>query len=258
MPTPGFLASRADLWRGWGFVFRAISVIRRDRPLRRLALLASALTFLILAALLTGSIPASRAVIESLWSKPANGFLAFGWHAVRAVTFLLFFGVTAQTLPLLLLAPLHDALSEATERAVGRPIAVRQTWLRGAMTALAHTALRIATYLFGLLALLPVVFIPFAGAALWGVLGLLWTFAWLSAEYVDIPLTRHGHPAQRIRQLLRTRPWLCMSFGSAVYVLLWLPLLNLFLVPLAVVGGTLLYVETLAPGADSTQAQLDA
>jgi CysZ protein len=39
-----------------------------------------------------------------------------------------------------------------------------------------------------------------------------------------------------------------MGFGAAVYVLLWLPVLNLFFIPLAVVAGTLLFRGLRASG----------
>ena len=45
----------------------------------------------------------------------------------------------------------------------------------------------------------------------------------------------------RLRQVLRTRRALCLGFGAAVYLLMWIPILNLFFIPLAVVAGTLLF-----------------
>jgi CysZ protein len=77
---------------------------------------------------------------------------------------------------------------------------------------------------------------------------MLWTMAWLAAEYLDAPMARHLYPFREVRRVLLARLWLCMGFGAAVYVLLWLPVLNLFFIPLAVVAGTLLFRGLRASG----------
>ena len=41
--------------------------------------------------------------------------------------------------------------------------------------------------------------------------------------------------------MLARRTGVALGFGLSITVLLWVPLLNLFLVPLAVVAGTLLH-----------------
>jgi len=48
--------------------------------------------------------------------------------------------------------------------------------------------------------------------------------------------------------VLARRPWLCLGFGLVLVALLWVPLLNLFLVPLAVCAGTLLYRSLVSAG----------
>jgi CysZ protein len=44
-----------------------------------------------------------------------------------------------------------------------------------------------------------------------------------------------------VLKAMRARPFLAMGMGATLYVVLWVPVLNCFLVPLAVVAGTLLY-----------------
>ena len=44
-------------------------------------------------------------------------------------------------------------------------------------------------------------------------------------------------------------------FGAALYVLLWIPVLDFFLIPLAIVGGTLLYRGLEAAGAEAATAR---
>ena len=80
-----------------------------------------------------------------------------------------------------------------------------------------------------------------AAAPLWTAAGVGWTALWACAEYLDAPMVRHQRPFAQVRRVLAGRMALCLGFGLVLVVLLWVPLLNLFLVPLAVCAGTLLY-----------------
>ena len=51
---------------------------------------------------------------------------------------------------------------------------------------------------------------------------------------------------------MRSRPFLCLGVGLALYFLLWIPVLNFFLVPAAVVAGTLLFRQLQGEGAFET------
>jgi CysZ protein len=48
-------------------------------------------------------------------------------------------------------------------------------------------------------------------------------------------------PFRAVRAALRRRSMATLGFGLALYLMLFVPVLNFFLVPLAVVGGTLLF-----------------
>ena len=101
----------------------------------------------------------------------------------------------------------------------------------------------------GHLLLLPLNLIPVAGSTAWSVLSVLWTMGWLAAEYLDTAMARHHYPFRAVRGAVLSRAGLCMGFGAAVYLLLWIPILNFFFIPLAIVSGTLLFRGLLAAGA---------
>ena len=50
-------------------------------------------------------------------------------------------------------------------------------------------------------------------------------------------------PGREVLATLKKRPGATFGFGLALWLLLWLPVVNCFLMPLAVVAGTLLYRE---------------
>ena len=68
--------------------------------------------------------------------------------------------------------------------------------------------------------------------------------AWMFAlEYIDYPMGNHGHGFKAVRKSLRKRRGMAIGFGSVVAVISSIPIVNLFIMPVAVAGATALYVE---------------
>jgi CysZ protein len=181
---------------------------------------------------------------HQLWPQPTVWYGLLLWKASAALGFLLCFAVGANTLPLLLTTPLQDFISETTEALCGdyRPPPFSFTrFVRTLSASLGHTSLRIAILLGGHAPLFLLHFLPGVGTVLWAVLGPLWTMLWLAAEYLDAPMVRSLYPFSEVQRALRIRPWLTLGLGASLYLLLWVPLLNLFFIPVATVAGTLMF-----------------
>lgn len=179
------------------------------------------------------------------WLSSVVGFLFF------ALTYF----VSALTVPNLVLAPLQDPISESVEERCGEftspPFSLPRT-VRGTLHSLGHTLLRLLTQLLGLAVLLPLNLIPGAGSVAWAIGGSLWSMFCLAIEHLSNPMARHFYPFGQVITVLRKRLTLSLGFGAALYVMLWVPVLNFFLMPVAVVAGTLLFralrkVEALGP-----------
>jgi CysZ protein len=70
--------------------------------------------------------------------------------------------------------------------------------------------------------------------------------AWVAAfSYCDYAMSNHGNKLGDIRRALARRRALALGFGAAVTVALFVPVLNLLVVPAAVCGGAILWVEEL-------------
>ena len=182
------------------------------------------------------------------WTEALIGSTS-GWQslasgAVRLLVFLLGSAVSALSVPNVVLAPMQDPLSEATEKRCGGftppPFSARQL-VRGVAESLSHTALRVAFMLLGFGLLLPLNLIPGAGSALWVTLSTVWSMFWLSVEHLSNPAARHLVPFGQVVGALRQRLFLALGFGAALWVMLWVPVVNFFLLPVASVAGTLLF-----------------
>jgi CysZ protein len=220
----------------------AVRLIRKTPALRRLALISAGVTaacYLAVAVLLYFAAPW---LLSVLWPKPA-GWLLLLWYPAVAILFALGFFLGAQAAPVIVLAPLLDRLSVATEDALGRAPTpgglgrfFAETW-RGVVKA----ALRVALLFGGQTVLLILWLLPGVGQPLFSLASAVWSMLWLAFEYVDVTANRHGLGFAEVRQLLRQNLRATIGLGAALYLLLWLPFLNLFLVPIAVVAATRYY-----------------
>ena len=182
--------------------------------------------------------------VADFFIDDVEGWKHWAHHFLTLACFLSFFPATALTIPNVVLSPLQDPISEATETACGAfnppPFAVK-AMLKGIAASLIHTGLRLTFMLLGLLVLAPLNFIPGVGSFLWWLLSSLWTMFWLSAEYLSGPMSRHLYRFSEVVRALRKRLPLAMGFGGGLFILLWVPVLNFFLMPVAVVAATLLF-----------------
>lgn len=65
----------------------------------------------------------------------------------------------------------------------------------------------------------------------------------LAAEYIAYPMNNHGKVFKEVRKTLQQHRMLTYGLGMAAFVLFWIPVLNFFVMPAAVTGGTLLWYE---------------
>jgi CysZ protein len=240
-PLPAHAELR-DFFRGLALPFQALRVMVSSAKLLGLSLLSALVTSCVLVLLAVFWWPRAFA-----WASALVGTGSWRDVVVFIVGFLLFaltFFVSALTVPNLVLAPLQDPLSEATEERCGDftsvSSSVRAT-VRGTLHSLGHTFLRLATQLIGVAVLLPLNLIPGAGSIAFAIAGSVWSMFCLALEHLSNPMARHLYPFGQVVVVLRRRLALALGFGAALYCMLWVPVLNFFLLPIAVVAGTLLY-----------------
>ena len=242
IPRIGPSSSLKDLLTGAAFPLRALSLIWRTPALRSRVCLMSLAAFACLVVLAVGLLWWAPALVDALWTTAEAWYARLSRTLLKIVAYAALFAVGACSLPSLLLVPLTDPLSEATERALGDETPP-QTWsetFRETWRSLVNMAARVLVFAAGHLLLLPLNLIPGAGGALWSCLAWLWSAVWLALAQLDIPMARHLRSFPEAFAAFARRKLLFLGFGSAMYVLLWLPVLNALLIPLAVVSATML------------------
>lgn len=146
-----------------------------------------------------------------------------------------------------LAAPFNDALSEEVELIrIGKtppPFSfsrlVREVW-----RTVRIEAAKLALYAAIMLPLFFAAFlVPGVGHAVYTVFGVVFTSLYYAIDYVDWPASRRGLGVRDRAALARNHLPVMLGFGLGVWVLVFVPFVNLFLIPAAVAGGTMLYLD---------------
>ena len=149
---------------------------------------------------------------------------------------------------LILTSPFHALLAEKVEEAItGEPVPA----LDGVAAALLEVPRaffreirKVLYYLPMALGVLLITAIPVINAVAplaWFLLG-----AWMmSLQFVDYPMDNHRLPFRDVRDACAARRLSTTGFGGAVAFFTGIPLLNLVVIPAAVIGATLLWCEEL-------------
>ena len=238
--------------RGLVLPLRAVAFLARHPRLWPLVVV-PALVNLVLFVIAAGLVVTYAGdVLAWLWPRPGvESVLDWGlvalWYAFGAVLVVAGF-LSAYVLVLLLggvlASPFTDALSERTEALLtGVPPAAGGSWLAGALQAVGHTVRVTALYLLLLAPVLLLHAIPAVGSLAATVLGGALGAFFIALEFSDAAFSRTGLSLGAKIRLLRAHLASTMGVGLGSSALLWIPLLNVFCIPLAVVSGTVLAVS---------------
>jgi CysZ protein len=142
-------------------------------------------------------------------------------------------------------APFNDALSEAVELILtgeSAPPFSFSRMLADIVRTLRLELLKVLVYLAVVGPMFVASFvIPGVGQVI-SLVGFALTAAYLGIDYVDWPAARRNWSVgDRVAFARRELPAVA-GFGTGVWVLLFIPLVNLFFMPAAVAGGTMLFV----------------
>ena len=218
---------------------RAASLIARSRRLRRLALASAALTVVALAVSIALTVAIGPALLGAVWVKPAGLLGRIGWDLALLLVATLVGYTLVSILPSLSLNVLQDAIVDTTALYGGARPSSTTSGFEGFLRGLRLTLARLALLWVGQALLLGLLLTPLAPAWPFASAGL--TAACLTTEQLSNAMGRFGHPFRDVLRALWARPLLSLGVGLALTVLFWIPVVDLFFVPVAVVTGTLLY-----------------
>ena len=184
------------------------------------------------------------------WIPQWLSFLEWILWPLIGIAVALVTGYAFTAVALLIASPFNALLAEKAEELVtGRPVAGLEGLAEALMSIPRGIVREIAKFIYyipmALLVLILSFVPPFSAAApaLWFLLG-----AWMmSLQFVDYPMDNHKRSFREVRMATAERRLSSLGFGGVVAACASIPVVNFFVVPAAVVGATILYVEDLAP-----------
>lgn len=182
-----------------------------------------------------------------------NGAIHFLINAAVVLVWILLLGLFASVFTLgvqLIAAPFMGFLAEKVDiRVTGRPMpeeSILAMTVRTFKRELRKTWYWLWRALLILLVVLVIYFIPVVNvfaSAIW----FLWSGWLMGMQYLDYAADNRQTSFELMLERLKTKRWMVLTFGSVVLGLTMLPLVNLFIMPVAVVAGTLIWVKELDP-----------
>ena len=159
-------------------------------------------------------------------------------------------GYLSTLLVLMLTSPFHALLAEKVEEAItGEPVPALDGITAAVLEvprAMFRELRKVLYYVPMALAVLVLTIVPLFSAfapLAWFLLG-----AWMmSLQFVDYPMDNHRLAFRDVRDACAARRLSTIGFGGTVALFTGIPLLNLIVIPSAVIGATLLWCEELRP-----------
>ncbi|MDF1763650.1 MAG: sulfate transporter CysZ [Oleibacter sp.] len=154
------------------------------------------------------------------------------------------------TVLMIIAGPLNGLLAEKVETMQGGQLPDESLW---GMTwrTLGREMIKLFYYLPRYLGIFILGWIPVIGLIapmLW-----IWFGGWMMAvQYADYSFDNHTRPFKDVRVAMSKDLFTVMGFGFLVSLLLTVPVVNLFIMPAAVIGATLLRIERLPLSAAET------
>lgn len=169
--------------------------------------------------------------LESIWATLVQWTIK--------ILLILFGALTFSFASSLIASPFNDFLAEKTEPLASPPLPripsptltyFLRTVLIDMGKTLAAAIAGIAAFLFSLIPIVNLVIFVLA-------------FLLITLQYISYPQTRRGQGIREGVQFLCKNFYACVGFGAALSLCFAIPLLSIFVLPVAVVGGTLLFAR---------------
>ena len=195
-------------------------------------------------------------IMASLWDRPEAWYLVVLWYVVKVFVFLLMlmlgyvaFFVTQSILS----SPFNDILTERVEMlAIGKepPPFTLARFTKSIAVTLVHTVVKLSIYVFFMVPLILIGWIiPVVGPVISSVGGFIITAYFVSYDQMDFAMARREWSFGRKIRAVTKNLSLTFGFGGSMAGILFIPILGILFIPLAAVGGTLLFCDLEIHGA---------
>ena len=189
-------------------------------------------------------------LLNALFNTPEVWYQYIIYYFAATVLGLLFavalvFGFTA--VGNLIASPFNDVLSERTEeirtgKNIDEPFSFK-VLMGDAQTAVGNELRKIGLLILIQVTLLIINFVPIVGTVIYAICSPLSVIFFLAYEYMDFSLSRKRLRFGEKWRLIFDHKGACFGMGATFFFTTVIPFVNFFVMPVAVISATLLYVQ---------------
>ncbi len=174
------------------------------------------------------------------WHIDPQGWVGTVLSVITQVLLFILGAITFSYMATVVACPFNDFLAEEAETYTTPPLAlVHKQDFRVRLRHVAIDLLKSFVATGATLVFFLVSWIPFVN-----LIALIATFILIAFQFISYPQTRRGETVEQGLQFLWRHFFACFGFGFSISLLFSFPILASFALPLAVVGGTLLYARS--------------
>lgn len=243
-PTPSVTS---DFWTGFTAPVSAMRFLFRRPSLWKYTLVGALVTVLVFIGSAGLAIAHFDTIAGALWAPPESTAGTIAWWVLAIVSMVALLGASVVVSVIgsqIVMAPLYSRLGERIEKAIIPEGEFEETLLGTVRDELRGVAHSIVTLLVFALVMVPIValnLVPVIGALGATVLGAVVSSFTLAFEFGDNCLSRrkarwHEKIGHAFRELPTT-----LGLGAGLGTMMLVPVVDFFLVPVAVVAGTMVF-----------------
>ena len=167
-----------------------------------------------------------------------TALLIIGFLLVLFICYLLF-----TILGNIVTAPFNEEISQRVEEIITGKKEHKMGFWEDAYTSIKGEIQKLAFYLIILLFIFSLNLIPVAGSVVSSILGVIFSSYYNALDFLDYPMTRKKMSFREKLKVTSKGRLVTYGFGFIAFLLLFLPIVNVFMKPILVVAGTSLFYE---------------
>ncbi len=240
----------AGFFRGFSYPLRAFRFFRQRPGLLRYLAIPFVINLLVFSLSVYFGLDLFQGLLDTyapsseVWYGAMLYYLA--WIVASLLTTVIVF-FTFTVVGNLIASPFNEILSERTENLVlgepdAEPFSLGRFW-KESRNAIFVEIKKMVVFVFCMGLLFGINFVPGIGPLIYAVLAPLFTLFFLAIEYMAFVLMRKQLTFAEQRRYILKHPILMLGYSCGVFCMLAIPFVQLFCIPLAVVGATLLWCD---------------
>lgn len=235
-----------DIGRGAGYLAKGFTLIR-SKGIRQYVIMPLTLNILLFGGLIWYGYASFGPMVDKVMSY-IPGWLGF-LEGILWLVIVLFVAIavffTFTPVANIVAAPFNAIMAEKIEeKLTGKDInsgVSLMTIIKDSILSQLGKLVYILLWSAGLLLISLIPVINFISPVLWVVFG-----SWLlTLEYMDYPMGNHDLTFKQQKAKIKTRRGLALGFGGSVMAMTSIPVINFIVMPVAVAGATVMWVEQL-------------